>query len=89
MTNIDPEKFIAKLNKLKMTPEERKLADAEEIGKQIGELIGGIMVLLLIATTIWAILTFIFALNISWAKVFGAYFLFNLIKNVIVNSFKK
>lgn len=89
MTNIDPEKFIAELNKLKMTPEERKLADAEEIGKQIGELIESIIILLFVSTTIWAILTFIFALNISWAKVFGAYFLFNLIKNIIVNSFKR
>lgn len=89
MTNIDPEKFIKEFKKLRMTPEERKLADAEEIGKQIGELIVSIIILLLIPTTIWAILTFIFAFNIAWAKVFGAYFLFNLFKNIIVNSFKK
>jgi hypothetical protein len=89
MTNIDPEKFIAELNKLKMTPEERKLAAAEELAKQFGELLGSIIILLLIPTIIWSILTFIFAINIAWVKVFGAYFLFNLFKNIIVNSLKK
>ena len=79
MTKIDLEKFIA---------EERKLAAAEELVKQFGELLGSIIILLLIPTIIWSILTFIFAINIAWVKVFGAYFLFNLFKNIIVNSFK-
>ena len=80
MTKIDLEKFIA---------EERKLAAAEELAKQFGELLGSIIILLVIPTIIWSVLTFIFALNIAWVKVFGAYFLFNLFKNIIVNSLKK
>jgi hypothetical protein len=80
MTKIDLEKFIA---------EERKLAAAEELAKQFGELLGSIILLFAFPTIIWLVLTFIFALNIAWVKVFGAYFLFNLFKNIIVNSLKK
>lgn len=82
MTNIDPEKFIAELNKLKMTPEERR---AEKIGKIISELI----LLALIATLIWAILNFVLAFSITWVKVLGAYVLFNIVKNSIALAFKK
>ena len=85
----DTELFIEKLNELRMTPEERKLAQAEKLGKAFGEVIAGIIILLLVPTLIWAVLTFIFALNIAWVKVFGAYFLFNLFKNIIIKSFKK
>jgi hypothetical protein len=85
----DTELFIEKLNELRMTPEERKLAQAEKLGKAFGEVIAGIIILLLVPTIIWAVLTFIFALNIAWVKVFGAYFLFNLFKNIIIKSFKK
>jgi hypothetical protein len=85
----DTELFIEKLNELRMTPEERKLAQAEKLGKAFGEVIAGIIILLLVPTIIWAVLTFIFALNIAWVKVFGAYFLFNLFKNILVKSFKK
>ena len=89
MTNIDPEKFIAELNKLKMTPEERAVANAQELGESIGKVVASIILLFAFPTIIWLVLTFIFALNIAWVKVFGAYFLFNLFKNIIVNSLKK
>jgi hypothetical protein len=85
----DTELFIEKLNELRMTPEERKLAQVEKLGKALGEVIAGIIILLLVPTLIWAVLTFIFALNIAWVKVFGAYFLFNLFKNILIKSFKK
>ena len=85
----DTELFIEKLNELRMTPEERQIKKAEELGKAFGEVIAGIIILLLVPTLIWTILTFIFALNIAWVKVFGAYFLFNLFKNILVKSFKK
>ena len=85
----DTELFVEKLNELRMTPEERQIKKAEELGKQIGEVFAGIIILLLVPTIIWAVLTFIFALNIAWVKVFGAYFLFNLFKNILVKSFKK
>ena len=89
MTETETEKFIKQLKQLGMTPEERKLAKAEELGKQFGEVIISFIILFAIPTVIWAVLTFIFALNIAWAKVFGAYFLFNLFKNIIIKSFKK
>ena len=85
----ETEQFVKALNELRMTPEERKLAKAEELGKQFGEVFAGIILLFAIPTIIWAVLTFIFALNIAWAKVFGAYFLFNLFRNILVKSFKK
>jgi hypothetical protein len=83
MTKIDPEKFIEELNKLKMTPQERRIADAQEWGKLIAESIIGIILFVIISTIIWLVLTFIFGLNIAWLKVFGAYFLFNFLKNII------
>jgi hypothetical protein len=85
----DTELFIEKLNELRMTPEERQIKKAEELGKQIGDVLANIIILLLVPTIIWTVLTFIFALNIAWVKVFGAYFLFNLFKNIIIKSFKK
>ena len=85
----DTELFIEKLNELRMTPEERKLKQAEKLGKAFGGVIADIIILLVIPTLIWAVLTFIFAVNIAWVKVFGAYFLFNLFKNILVKSFKK
>lgn len=85
----ETEKFVKALNELRMTPEERQIKKAEELGKQVGDVLANIIILLLVPTIIWAVLTFIFALNIAWVKVFGAYFLFNLFKNILVKSFKK
>ena len=87
--STETEKFVKALNELRMTPEERKLKQAEKLGKAFGEVFAGIIILFVIPTIIWAVLTFIFALNIAWVKVFGAYFLFNLFKNILVKSFKK
>lgn len=87
--STETEKFVKALNELRMTPEERQIKKAEELGKQIGDVLANIIILLLVPTLIWTILTFIFALNIAWVKVFGAYFLFNLFKNIIIKSFKK
>ena len=87
--STETEKFVKALNELRMTPEERQIKKAEELGKQIGDVLANIIILLLVPTIIWTVLTFIFALNIAWVKVFGAYFLFNLFKNILVKSFKK
>lgn len=85
----ETEKFVQALNELRMTPEERQRKQAEELGKAFGEVLAGIIILFVAPTIIWAVLTYIFALNIAWVKVFGAYFLFNFLKNILVNSFKK
>jgi hypothetical protein len=89
MTNqLNSEDLIQALNRSKMTPEERKRADQEKLAEDIGKVIAGIIILFIAPTIIWAVLVFIFGLNVAWLKVFGAYFLFNFIKNIIVNSFK-
>ena len=85
---ITPEQFIQELNKLTMTPEERNIAEARELGRTIGEYVGRIIVLFLAPTIIWAVLVFLIGLNVAWVKVFGTYFIFNFIKNLIIRSVK-
>ena len=88
MTNTDTEKFIKELKKIGMTPEERKIADAKELGEQLGKVIGALIATAIIATFIWAILTYAFALSFSWAQVFFGFILFNIVKNSIAKAFK-
>ena len=85
---ITSEQIIQELNKLKMTPEEKMIAEAEELGKTIGKYIAGIIILFLAPTIIWAVLVYLIGLNVAWVKVFGAYFIFNFIKNLIIRSAK-
>ena len=89
MTEAETKKFIESIKEWGMTEEEREISRAGRLGKAFGEVLGSIVVLLAITTVIWAILTFIFALSIPWVKVFGAYFLFNLFRNLIIKSAKK
>jgi hypothetical protein len=72
-----------------MTEEQKKIANSKELGELFGTVVAEVIVLLGAATIIWAVLTFIFALNIAWIKVFGAYFLFNFLKSNIIRSLKK
>jgi len=72
-----------------MTDDEKKIAKSKELGKLFGTAIGEVIVLLGATTIIWAIFTFIFALNIAWIKVLGGYFLFNFLQNSIIGSLKK
>ena len=88
MTETETEKFIESLKELGMTEEEKNKAKAKKLGKAFGDVLGSAVVLLVMPTSIWAILTFIFTLSIPWAKVFGAYFLFNIFKNIIIKSIK-
>ena len=53
------------------------------------KLIAALIALPIYTTTIWAILTFIFALSVPWLHVMGAYLLFNLVKGSIAKTFKK
>ena len=88
MTNPTPEQFVEALNRLKMTPEERVIADAKERGEKIGRMIADIIIIFLAPTIIWLALVYLVGFQIAWAKVFGIYFIFNFLKNIIVNSFK-
>ena len=85
---VTPEQLLQELNKIKMTPEERTIAEAEELGKTFGKYIAGIIILFIAPTIIWAVLVYLIGLNVAWVKVFGAYFIFNFIKNLIIRSAK-
>ena len=85
---LDPEKLIQALKEMNLTEEEKVKLRAEKLGKEIGKIVAGIIILFLAPTIIWAVLVFLIGLNVAWVKVFGAYFLFNFIKNIIVRSFK-
>jgi uncharacterized membrane protein YoaK (UPF0700 family) len=89
MTETETEQFVKNLQQWGMTDEQKKIAKSKELGQLFGAAIGEVIVLLITATMIWAVLTLIFALNIAWIKVFGAYFLFNFLKNSIIRSLKK
>ena len=85
---ITPEQLIKNLREINMTEEERMKLRAEELGQELGKYLAGIIILFVAPTIIWAILVYIFGVQIAWLKVFGGYFLFNFIKNIIVRSFK-
>jgi hypothetical protein len=85
---LDPDKLIRALKEMNVTEEEKVKLRAQELGQEIGKIVAGIIILFISSTIIWGVLVFIFGLNIAWVKVFGAYFLFNFIKNTIVRSFK-
>ena len=86
--DITPEQLIKQLRELNMTEDEKRIARAEELGEEFGKYLAGIIILLVAPTIIWAVLVFIFGLQLAWLKVFGGYFLFNFIKNIIARSFK-
>ncbi len=89
MTQTESAQFIKQLQQFGMTDDQKKIAKSKELGQLVGTVVGEVIVLLGAATIIWAVLTFIFALNIAWIKVLGAYFLFNFLKNTIIGSLKK
>lgn len=84
-----PEQFIEALNRLKMTPEERAVADAEKAGKAVGEIIASFLILFIAPTIVWLALVYLVGIEVAWLKVFGLYFIFNFIKNILKSSFKK
>ena len=89
MTETESAQFVKNLQQWGMTDDQKKIAKSKELVKQFGIVITDVTVLLGAVTIIWAVLTFIFALNIAWIKVLGAYFLFNFLKNTIIRSLKK
>ena len=62
---------------------------SSEVKEESVKLIAALIALPVYTTTIWAILTFIFALSVPWLHVMGAYMLFNLVKGSIAKTFKK
>ena len=84
-----PEQFIEALNRARMTPEERAIADAEKLGQQLGKTIANILILFISPTIIWLVLTYLVGFQVAWVKVFGVYFIFNFIKNSILREQSK
>ena len=87
--NLTPEQVIESLNRMKMTPEERVIADAQEAGKKLGKIIANILILFIAPTIIWLALTYLVGFQVAWVKVFGWYFIFNFIKNIILREQSK
>ena len=82
MTSSENLKFIQQLTQNSTTQKEKELVNSAS------ELILGLIALPIYTTTIWAILTFIFALSIPWLYVLGGLLLFNLFRSLIAESFK-
>ena len=90
MTNkLTPEQMIEVLDRWKMTPEERELADKKKVEEDAAYAIFSFVVLFGAPTIIWAALFYLVGFEVAWLKVFGAYFIFNFVKNIIRSSFKK
>jgi len=87
--NPTPEQFIEALNRWKMTPEEREFADKKKLVEDSSKVIASFIILFLAPTIIWAALVYLVGFEIAWLKVFGVYFIFNFVKNIIRTSFKK
>ena len=85
---LTPEKFLEALNRSKMTPEERVIADAGKAGEAFGKIVAGILILFIAPTVIWLALVYLVGFQVAWVKVFGAYFIFNFIKNIVKGSSK-
>jgi len=86
---LDAEKMIQALKEINLTEEERAILQTKRDAEELGKVIASVLILAIAPTIIWAVLVFIFELQITWLKVFGAYFLFNFIKNIIIHSVKK
>ena len=90
MTNkLTPEQMIEVLDRWKMTPEERELADKKKLVEDVSKVIASFIILFLAPTIIWAALVYLVGFEVAWLKVFGVYLIFNLVKNIIRTSFKK
>ena len=85
--NPTPEQFIEALNRWKMTPEERELADKKKLVEDASKVIASFIILFLAPTIIWAALVYLVGFEVAWLKVFGVYLIFNLVKNIIQNQF--
>jgi hypothetical protein len=86
--DITPEEMIKNLKRMNMTPEEIRKEDARELGENLGKLVGGILSTAILATIIWAVLSYIFAVAVTWLQVWGGLILFNIVINGVIRKFK-
>jgi hypothetical protein len=86
--DITPEEMIKNLKRMNMTPEEIRKEDAKELGEKLGQLVGAILSTAILATIIWAVLSYIFAVSVTWLQVLGGLILFNIVINGIARKLK-
>jgi predicted permease len=72
----DPVDDFSKMMKRAQMTEKEKTVD------DISNILAGIVILLLVSTSFWAIIHFIFLLPVTWLQVFGALVLLNLVKSL-------
>ena len=78
MSETETELFVKNLQK---SIKRSQMTDKEKLIDDWSSIFAGIVILLLVSTTVWAIIHFIFALAVTWLQVFGALVLFNLAKS--------
>jgi len=86
--DITPDEMIKKLKRMNMTPEEIRKEDARELGENLGKLVGAILSTTILATIIWAVLSYIFVVSVTWLQVLGGLILFNIVINGIAHKLK-
>jgi len=86
--DITPEEMIKKIKRMNMTPDEIRKEEARELGENFGKLIGGIISTAILATIIWAVLSYIFIVSVTWLQVWGGLILFNIVVNGIIRKIK-
>ena len=86
--DITPEEMIKSIKRMNMTPDEIRKEEARELGKKFGELIVGIMSTAILATIIWAVLSYIFIVSVTWLQVWGGLILYNIVVNGIIRKIK-
>ena len=89
MTETETAKFIENLKTFNKTPEEIGHEKNKQIAKDAGKVFGYLLVLLAESTIVWAILTFIFTVSVTWVQVLGGLVLFNIARSLILKSYVK
>jgi predicted permease len=70
------------IDDLLKTMKRAQMTDKERIIDDWSSILAGIVILLLVSTSFWAILHFIFLLPVTWLQVAGALVLINLVKSL-------
>jgi predicted permease len=70
------------IDDLLKTMKRAQMTDKERIIDDWSSILAGFVMLLLVSTSFWAILHFIFLLPVAWLQVVGALVLLNLVKSL-------
>ena len=70
------------IDDLRKAMKRAQMTEKEKTVDDISNILAGIVILLLISTSFWAILHLIFLLQVTWLQVFGALVLLNLVRSL-------